>query len=156
MCNMKYIVLFSFFLLLFPAVVFSDDCSGYSVYSSVPLLISPGIASPVIGSGIGHGTIIHQPGVFGSSIIHQSQMTNVIDSSPELYDMNGTYRGRINMNRYDPDSISNPYGRYGNRYSPESINNRFSPINRLTPNGVNNFDSNFNSGFMRYNSTRYW
>lgn len=46
-------------------------------------------------------------------------------AAPKLYDENGNYRGRLSSNPYDPDSTSNPYGRYGNRYSPESINNPY-------------------------------
>jgi hypothetical protein len=146
---MKYLILVSIFL-FFPGVAFSDDCSDRPPSNSFPILISPGIASPVIGSGFirnGHGTIIHQPGVFGNTIIHKSEMTQVMDNSPALYDMNGTYRGRLNVNRYDPDSISNPYGRYGNSYSPESLNNRFGAGSRFNPAGSIN---NFHRGVMRH------
>lgn len=42
-----------------------------------------------------------------------------------LFDSSGTYRGNLSANRYDPNSISNPYGRYGSRYSPDSIHNPY-------------------------------
>lgn len=45
-------------------------------------------------------------------------------NSPQLY-QNGEYRGNLNNNRYDPNSVSNPYGRYGSPYSQESINNPY-------------------------------
>lgn len=45
-------------------------------------------------------------------------------NSPKIYE-NGEYRGNLNNNRYDPNSISNPYGRYGNPYSPDSVNNPY-------------------------------
>jgi hypothetical protein len=45
--------------------------------------------------------------------------------SPQIY-QNGRYRGNLNNNKFDPNSISNPYGRYGSPYSSESINNPFS------------------------------
>jgi hypothetical protein len=35
----------------------------------------------------------------------------------------GKYLGKLNANRYDADSVSNPYGRYGSRYSTDSVNN---------------------------------
>lgn len=35
----------------------------------------------------------------------------------------GQYLGRLNANRYDPESVANPYGRYGSPYSATSINN---------------------------------
>lgn len=38
----------------------------------------------------------------------------------------GTYLGRLNANRYDPESVANPYGQYGSRYSSKSINNPYS------------------------------
>ena len=45
--------------------------------------------------------------------------------APRLYDSQGNYRGRLSTNPYDPDSVSNPYGRYGSPYSSESINNPY-------------------------------
>ncbi|MDP4021911.1 hypothetical protein Q8W71_04670 [Methylobacterium sp. NEAU 140] len=42
-----------------------------------------------------------------------------------IVDQNGGYHGNANSNPYDPNSVSNPYGRYGNRYSPDSINNPY-------------------------------
>lgn len=50
-------------------------------------------------------------------------------NSPKIYDQNGNYRGNLNGNQYDPNSVSNPYGRYGSQYSPESINNPYAPMN---------------------------
>jgi hypothetical protein len=34
-------------------------------------------------------------------------------SRPQIFDQNGKYRGNLSVNPYDPNSISNPYGRYG-------------------------------------------
>ena len=48
---------------------------------------------------------------------------------PRLYS-GGTYLGELSTNRYSPDSVSNPYGRYGSRYSPDSINNPYSQWGR--------------------------
>jgi hypothetical protein len=57
-----------------------------------------------------------------------------------VYAQDGTYLGRLNANRYDPESVSNPYGQYGSRYSPNSINNpdgqygsRYSPLSPSNP-----------------------
>ena len=44
--------------------------------------------------------------------------------------------GELSSNPYDPDSTSNPYGRYGSPFSPDSINNPFgagSPYNPSSP-----------------------
>jgi hypothetical protein len=40
--------------------------------------------------------------------------------------------------RYDPDSVSNPYGRYGSRYSPDSINNPYGAGNPYSPSSPRN------------------
>ena len=57
--------------------------------------------------------------------IKQSMRNKYTSDGPELYDSDNNYRGRMNGNRYDSDSISNPYGRYGSRYSSDSINNPY-------------------------------
>lgn len=46
-------------------------------------------------------------------------------NSPILIGDDGKYLGRLNSNKYDPESVSNPYGRYGSPYSPDSINNPY-------------------------------
>lgn len=45
--------------------------------------------------------------------------------SPYLVSPDGKYLGKLNANRYDPDSVSNPYGKFGSKYSPDSINNSY-------------------------------
>lgn len=50
----------------------------------------------------------------------------VLADSPYLVNkQTGKFLGNLNNNRYDPDSTSNPYGRYGSQYSPDSINNEY-------------------------------
>lgn len=44
-----------------------------------------------------------------------------------IFAQDGTYLGRLNSNPYDPESIANPYGRYGSPYSSTSISNPYSP-----------------------------
>ncbi len=46
-------------------------------------------------------------------------------SSPQLRGSDGKYLGRVNKNKYDADSIANPFGRYGSKYSPDSVNNPY-------------------------------
>lgn len=52
----------------------------------------------------------------------------------------GQYLGTLSSNPYDPNSVSNPYGRYGSRHSPDSVNNpygrwgsRYSPDSATNP-----------------------
>lgn len=59
-----------------------------------------------------------QPGVLDNPYASGS-------TSPKLYDENGNFRGNLNTNKYDPDSVSNPYGRYGSQYSNDSVNNPY-------------------------------
>ena len=40
-----------------------------------------------------------------------------------LYAPDGTYLGELSANQFDPNSTSNPYGKYGSQFSPTSINN---------------------------------
>jgi hypothetical protein len=57
-------------------------------------------------------------------------------NSPKLYDSQGNFRGNLNSNPYDPDSVANPYGRYGSEYSSDSINNSYgagNPYNQDSP-----------------------
>ncbi len=44
---------------------------------------------------------------------------------PKLYGQDGQFLGNLNSNQYDPNSVSNPYGKYGSKYSSTSINNQY-------------------------------
>lgn len=60
-------------------------------------------------------------------------------TSPRLYDSQGNFHGDVNANRYDPNSIANPYGRYGSPYSADSINNPYGQYgSRYAPQSPNN------------------
>lgn len=51
----------------------------------------------------------------------------------------GKYLGTLSNNRYDPNSVSNPYGQYGSKYSPDSINNPYGQYgSKYSPNSPNN------------------
>lgn len=61
-------------------------------------------------------------------------------SPPILVDrQTGKYLGTLSNNRYDSDSVSNPYGQYGSKYSPDSINNPYGQYgSRYSPDSPNN------------------
>lgn len=42
-----------------------------------------------------------------------------------LLAFDGQYLGRLSLNSYDIESISNPYGNYGSKYSTTSIYNKY-------------------------------
>jgi len=50
------------------------------------------------------------------------------NNSPYLVNRQYQYSGNVNSNSLDPNSISNPLGRYGSPLSPDSINNPYSNI----------------------------
>jgi hypothetical protein len=77
-----------------------------------------GAGSPYAPNGVNNS---YSP--YGSPYSNKSANNPYATDAPKLYDQNGNYRGRLSTNRYDPDSTSNPNGRYGSRYSPDSINN---------------------------------
>ncbi len=54
-------------------------------------------------------------------------------------DSKGEYLGEYSSNQLDPDSTSNPIGRYGSEISPSSINNPIGQFGSpVSPNSVNN------------------
>jgi len=68
--------------------------------------------------------------------------TVTLADSPSLYDgRTGKYLGDLSTNKYNANSTSNPYGRYGSKYSSDSINNRFgtygSPYSNSSVNNPN-------------------
>jgi hypothetical protein len=62
---------------------------------------------------------------YGSKYSNKSWTNPYATDAPKLYDSQGNYRGKLSTNRFDPDSVSNPYGRYGNPYSPDSVRNPY-------------------------------
>lgn len=71
-------------------------------------------------------------------------MSGTSMAGPILVDPNsGKYLGNLNNNPFDPNSVANPYGRYGSPFSPDSINNPygrygnpFSPDSATNPYGT--------------------
>jgi hypothetical protein len=57
-------------------------------------------------------------------------------NSPKLFNDSGAFRGNLNANRFDQNSVANPYGRYGSPFSADSINNPYgqgSPFRQDSP-----------------------
>lgn len=44
---------------------------------------------------------------------------------PSLIGEGGDYLGSLSANPFDPNSVSNPFGRYGSQFSPDSVNNPY-------------------------------
>ena len=78
---------------------------------------------------------------FWTAVLALYCFTPTWGQSPSLRSNDGKNEnlGNLNSNRYDPDSISNPYGQYGSRYSPNSVNNPYGQYgSRYSPNSANN------------------
>jgi hypothetical protein len=58
--------------------------------------------------------------------------------APRLYDEQGNNRGKLSANPYDPDSTSNPYGRFGSPYSQDSIKNPYGAGSPYSPSSPTN------------------
>jgi hypothetical protein len=48
-------------------------------------------------------------------------------NSPKIYSPQGEYLGNLNGNEFDPNSVANPFGRYGSEFSYDSVNNPYGP-----------------------------
>jgi hypothetical protein len=72
-------------------------------------------------------------------------------NSPRLYDGQRNFRGNVNRNPLDPDSIANPLGRYGSPLSPDSTNNLLGAGNPFRSDSPNN---PFGTGMPIYGPNR--
>lgn len=62
-----------------------------------------------------------------------------VPNPPVIVGNKGEYLGSFNVNRYDPNSVSNPYGQYGSQYSSKSINNPYGQYgSQYSPDGATN------------------
>ena len=65
---------------------------------------------------------------YGSQFSNKSWTNPFATNAPKLYDGSGNYRGRLSSNTFDPDSVSNPVGRFGGINSPLGGVNQFTPL----------------------------
>ena len=91
------------------------------------------------GSPYSSNSVTNEFGICGNPYSNRSA-TNppYATNAPRLYDQQGNYRGKLSTNQFDPDSVSNPYGRYGIPYSPDSLNNQFGAGNPYSPSSPTN------------------
>ena len=65
-------------------------------------------------------------GVYGNPYSPKGSRNEYAADGLDIYGQDGTYLGNLNSNPYDPNSVANPYGKFGSEFSPTSINNPFS------------------------------
>ena len=59
--------------------------------------------------------------------------------SPGIFSEDGKYLGTLSANKYDPESVNNPYGQYGNKFNPDSIKSPYGQYgNPYSDTSVNN------------------
>lgn len=81
----------------------------------VPYVYTPYVAAPIVAP-----VPVWTPPVYTPVVpVHRS-------GPPVLVGADGTFLGVLSPNKYDPLSVSNPYGAYGSKYSPTSITNPYS------------------------------
>lgn len=65
-------------------------------------------------------------------------MIGTANAEPIIVDSDaGKFLGSLNNDQFDPDSVSNEFGRYGNEFYPDSINNEFGKYgNEFSPDSI--------------------
>ena len=118
-------------LLVIIMLVSSSACAEqkYLGKLSTNRVASDSTSNPVgqYGSTVSSTSINNPVGQFGSSVSSNSARNPIATNTPKLYSQDGKYLGKVSSNALDPDSISNPVGRYGSSVSPDSVNN---PVGR--------------------------
>lgn len=115
----------------------------------IRIMIVTAIASlvPVSASAQYYGNWTSNP--YGQNRVNPSTYSGgqygTSSNSPGLYSSDGQFRGNLNSNRYDPNSVANPYGQYGSRYSPDSVNNPYGAGSQYNQNSPSN---RYGSGLM--------
>ena len=98
-----------------PATPRSSYSSGYSYEPSTVITANPYIGTPISK----YDSRVNKYSTDGA----QNPYTT---GGGRIYAEDGTYLGKLNANKYDPESVANPYGQYGSKYSSTSINNPYS------------------------------
>ena len=97
-------------------------------------------------SGAGNSYRYNSPtNLHGPNSMHKRYAGN--GNSPKIYDSHGKYHGNLNNNTYDPNSVANPYGKYGSKYSADSINNKYGAGSAYRKDSPNN---RYGSGMLVY------
>jgi len=78
------------------------------------------------GSAYSSASINNPYSQWGSAYSSTSVANPYATAAPKIIAADGTYLGKLSANPYDPQSVSNPYGKYGSPYSPTSIRNPYS------------------------------
>jgi hypothetical protein len=118
---------------------FCDDGEFLGRLSSNPYLAdSTANKFGAFGSPYSAVSINNSFGPYGSPYAVTSVSNPYATQAPKIIAADGQYLGRLSANPYDPQSVSNPYGKYGSPYSPTSINNPYSkygsPYSPISPN----------------------
>jgi hypothetical protein len=116
------------------AVGFAEGMASYSASTQTfPVYALPGYP-PSRPSPVGQAT------PSSTAISRPTYSTFSPSGPPQLVGADGRYLGVLSSNQFDPNSVSNPFGRYGSEFSPDSINDpfgkygsQFSPYSATNP-----------------------
>jgi hypothetical protein len=111
----------------------------------VALGLIPGCVQPHLGAlliialGFGvlapvtvHAQYVAPYGAYGRPYVPPPPVMNTSpfangSNSYQIYNSQGQYRGNLNTNQFDPNSVANQFGPYGSPFSPTSPNNPYAP-----------------------------
>jgi hypothetical protein len=129
-------------LLAFPLLLIASHCfaeEGYLGQLSNNEYNSNSTSNQYGQYGSEYGNGVNNPySNSGSAYSNTSANNPYATDAPKLYDSDGNYRGKLSSNQYDPESVSNPYGKYGSQYSPDSINNPYGAGSKYKQDSPNN------------------
>ncbi len=84
---------------------------------------SESISNPYGRYGNPYGSTLTNPySPYGSPYSSRSWRNPYATNAPRIYASDGTYLGKLSSNPFDSESISNPFGRYGNPFGNNLMN----------------------------------
>jgi hypothetical protein len=135
--EMKYLIVSLAMVLASSALADDEYLGNYSSNKYDPNSTSNTFGT--FGSKNSAKSINNSFGEYGSQYSPNGVTNKFTTGGPKLYDSQGSFKGTLNSNKYDPNSVSNPYGKYGSKYSADSINNPYGKYgNKFSTESVNN------------------
>jgi hypothetical protein len=102
-------------LALLPLIAHAEDLGTLSANE-----VGPNFLPDPFGTGnpSNPNNVTNELGPYGNPYRPSSATNFEAITAPPLSDQEGNDRGRLSMNQYDPDPVSNPYGRFGDHAAP--------------------------------------
>ena len=95
-------------LILIPLIVHAEYLGNLSANEYDPNSIANQYGA---GNPYSSNSVTNEFGIYGNPYSTQSATNPYATEAPRRYDQQVQYRGKLSTDQYDPDSVSNPYGR---------------------------------------------